>query len=312
MAFERVVRRDELWAGEMRGLVVDGHEGPAGQRRRPRARLRGSLRAPAASRSAGEARGRHVADLPRAPLAIRRAHRRGHQPAPAPRCAACRSRSRTDRSGRRRRRRAAGPDRAGAGRRRARCSRPVRSPKRSCGDPRGERRGRRCATAAPTCACSCAGRCRAHARATLERHLGGAFPLPGDLERVMLSFTGRPASTAKAWSGLADALNRRQRTYWHLEALRRMPTDYEIATSQLLYYVGRGFEVELPLVALVPSAISAARRWPATTGIASAIRARPTYANYVRDCSRPRRPSSTRLLRSIEDSDYDRALVPGG
>src|SRR5688500_11513695 len=38
-----------------------------------------------------------------------------------------------------------------------------------------------------------------------------------------------------------------QKTYSHLESLKRMPTEYEIATSQLHYYIGRGFEVDLPL-----------------------------------------------------------------
>jgi len=36
-------------------------------------------------------------------------------------------------------------------------------------------------------------------------------------------------------------------TYWHLADLGRTPTDYEIATSRLLYHVGRGFEVAVPL-----------------------------------------------------------------
>lgn len=36
-------------------------------------------------------------------------------------------------------------------------------------------------------------------------------------------------------------------TYWHLAELGRAPTDYEIATSRLLYHVGRGFEVAVPL-----------------------------------------------------------------
>lgn len=36
-------------------------------------------------------------------------------------------------------------------------------------------------------------------------------------------------------------------TYWHLADLGRPPTDYEIATSRLLYHVGRGFEVAVPL-----------------------------------------------------------------
>jgi len=38
-----------------------------------------------------------------------------------------------------------------------------------------------------------------------------------------------------------------QKTYWHLEALRRKPSEYEIATTGLLYYPSRGFEVEVPL-----------------------------------------------------------------
>ncbi len=38
-----------------------------------------------------------------------------------------------------------------------------------------------------------------------------------------------------------------RRTYWHLEASERVPTEYEIATSRILYYAGRGFEVDLPL-----------------------------------------------------------------
>ena len=43
------------------------------------------------------------------------------------------------------------------------------------------------------------------------------------------------------------------RTYWHLANggdrgdSEQRPTDYEIATSRLLYYVGRGFETRLPL-----------------------------------------------------------------
>ena len=36
------------------------------------------------------------------------------------------------------------------------------------------------------------------------------------------------------------------KTYWHLAGARRMPTDYEVATSKLHYYVGRGFEMAVP------------------------------------------------------------------
>jgi hypothetical protein len=38
-----------------------------------------------------------------------------------------------------------------------------------------------------------------------------------------------------------------RRPYWHLESSERVPTEYEIATSRILYYAGRGFEVDLPL-----------------------------------------------------------------
>lgn len=33
-----------------------------------------------------------------------------------------------------------------------------------------------------------------------------------------------------------------QRTYWHLEHLKRRPSEYEIASQRLLYYTERGFE----------------------------------------------------------------------
>jgi toluene monooxygenase system protein E len=39
------------------------------------------------------------------------------------------------------------------------------------------------------------------------------------------------------------------RTYWHLEAARRKPSDYEIGTSKLLYYTERGPEVRTPVTA---------------------------------------------------------------
>lgn len=38
-----------------------------------------------------------------------------------------------------------------------------------------------------------------------------------------------------------------QRTYWHLGELGRKPNDYDIASTRLLYYPGRGFETAVPL-----------------------------------------------------------------
>ncbi len=42
---------------------------------------------------------------------------------------------------------------------------------------------------------------------------------------------------------------RDKRTYWHLGEAGRRPTEYEIATSRLLYYPGRGLEVDVPQAA---------------------------------------------------------------
>lgn len=41
----------------------------------------------------------------------------------------------------------------------------------------------------------------------------------------------------------------RRRTYGHLEGQGRKPSDYEVATSRLLYYPERGFEVQTPVAA---------------------------------------------------------------
>ena len=38
-----------------------------------------------------------------------------------------------------------------------------------------------------------------------------------------------------------------QKTYSHLQHLKRKPTEYELVSSELLYYVRRGFEVRVPL-----------------------------------------------------------------
>jgi toluene monooxygenase system protein E len=39
---------------------------------------------------------------------------------------------------------------------------------------------------------------------------------------------------------------KQQRTYWHLDGLGRVPSDYDIGTTSLLYYPERGFEVATP------------------------------------------------------------------
>jgi toluene monooxygenase system protein E len=74
------------------------------------------------------------------------------------------------------------------------------------------------------------------------------------------------------------------KTYWHLRGERRIPTSYEIASTQLLYYPGRGFAVETPAAAWM-------RAHGAQTDLTIddwdrfADPAGTTYADYVRSRS---------------------------
>jgi len=77
-----------------------------------------------------------------------------------------------------------------------------------------------------------------------------------------------------------------RKTYWHLAGARRVPTDYEIGTSRLLYYVERGgFEVNLPTSDWyrryqVASPLSCGGRWDLLEAFADPRAT--TYASYVR------------------------------
>jgi toluene monooxygenase system protein E len=100
-----------------------------------------------------------------------------------------------------------------------------------------------------------------------------------------------------------------RKTYWHLAASRRIPSDYEIATSKLLYHVDRGgFEVELPTSAFHArhqhASPLACDRFDAFVDPRAT-----TYTKYV-NIQRDRENFVTRLLTTIEDSDHDRRL-PG-
>jgi toluene monooxygenase system protein E len=98
----------------------------------------------------------------------------------------------------------------------------------------------------------------------------------------------------------------RLKTYTHLAGERRIPTEYEIATTHLLYYAGKGFEVRMP-----------ASGWYERFQQRSALRCanweafadprRLTYSAYVKI----RRASEAHLdgiLRTIDDAGYDRGL----
>jgi toluene monooxygenase system protein E len=98
-----------------------------------------------------------------------------------------------------------------------------------------------------------------------------------------------------------------RRTYWHLEPNRRVPSEYEIASTKLLYHQPeRGYEVSTP-----------AGRWQRRQTLASELRVNDwesfrdpretTYASYVAR-QKEKEVFVEGLLRSMEQSDYDRSL----
>jgi len=98
-----------------------------------------------------------------------------------------------------------------------------------------------------------------------------------------------------------------RKTYWHLGADRRLPSDYEIASSKLLYYVDRGgFALELPTSGFYrrhqAGSLLVSDRWDELCDPRAT-----TYTKYV-DLAREREGFVGRLLTSIEESDYDREL----
>jgi toluene monooxygenase system protein E len=98
-----------------------------------------------------------------------------------------------------------------------------------------------------------------------------------------------------------------RKTYWHLGAGRRLPSDYEIATSRLLYYVDRGgFAVNLPSSDFYARnqgrSLLVSARWDELVDPRAT-----TYTKYV-DLEREREGYVGRLLSTIEESNYDQAL----
>ena len=98
-----------------------------------------------------------------------------------------------------------------------------------------------------------------------------------------------------------------RKTYWHLGADRRLPSDYEIASSKLLYYVDRGgFALELPTSGFYrrhqAGSLLVSDRWDELCDPRAT-----TYTKYV-DLAREREGFVGRLLTSIEESDHDREL----
>jgi toluene monooxygenase system protein E len=98
-----------------------------------------------------------------------------------------------------------------------------------------------------------------------------------------------------------------RKTYWHLGADHRLPSEYEITTSRLLYYLDRGgFAVQVPASGFYArhqrGSPLACDRWEAFADPRAT-----TYARYVTE-GRDRERFVGQLLATIEDSGYDRAL----
>ena len=105
----------------------------------------------------------------------------------------------------------------------------------------------------------------------------------------------------------------RQKTYWHLDRERRMPTEYEIVTSKLLCYTGEGFtgkrfELDVPL-----------QRWYRQYQEGSLLTCtswekfhdprETTYSKYTA-LQMDKEIFVDRLLEEIEQTGYDRGLSP--
>jgi hypothetical protein len=103
-------------------------------------------------------------------------------------------------------------------------------------------------------------------------------------------------------------VNAAQKTYWHLQHLGRRPTDYEIASSNLLYHPARGFEV----------AVSVAD-WYARHQQGSPLRCgdwerfqdprETTYALYA-ELQQRKEVFVDGLLAAIDGTEYDARLSP--
>jgi hypothetical protein len=98
------------------------------------------------------------------------------------------------------------------------------------------------------------------------------------------------------------------KTYSHLASAKRIPSDYELVTSGLLYYPGRGFEVSVPLGGFYAEHQAGSRlRLPEPERFADPRET--TYARYVERAAE----SETRVdgvLASIEERRYDEKLAP--
>jgi toluene monooxygenase system protein E len=94
------------------------------------------------------------------------------------------------------------------------------------------------------------------------------------------------------------------KTYWHLLSARRMPSQYEVMSSKLLYHPKQGVAVRTPV-----SEFHARHRSRFNVPEWDAFRdpAETTYGSYV-SARRDREVFVQQLLQSIDGSDYDARL----
>lgn len=98
------------------------------------------------------------------------------------------------------------------------------------------------------------------------------------------------------------------RTYSHLAPNRRVPDDYDITTTRLHYYVGRGFEVKTPIdewyVKYQAGSPLVCSDWDRF-----ADPARTTYTRYT-TLAKQREAHIDGILRSIDELGHDARLAP--
>jgi toluene monooxygenase system protein E len=98
------------------------------------------------------------------------------------------------------------------------------------------------------------------------------------------------------------------KTYWHLAAQRRIPSEYEIATSRLFYHAQKGFEVAVPLAPFYER-YQRGSSFQCDDWDKFADPRQTTYANYTARASE-RVAFVGRLFERIEQTGYDAALGP--
>jgi toluene monooxygenase system protein E len=98
------------------------------------------------------------------------------------------------------------------------------------------------------------------------------------------------------------------KTYSHLYGARRMPSDYELVSSRLLYHVGRGFEVDTPVRAWYDRYQAGS---PLSCGDWEAFRdpRETTYASYVALQAR-KETHVAALLDALERDAFDETVEP--